>query len=539
MTTWSSPGVPKPYSSRPCPAKRRTSRCMSLSMVRPPAANAPSGRPVRSACARFATAAPNFPRPTETPSKQASMAPLGLAASVTWPARRARTVGVARRSRFLPGAPTCPSGMRVDRIERAFRQRPIAQAELDRNVVKPARREAAIEMPQPRYDHADDRDLDVGARLVEDEEIEALALGETHAGGHLLARLETVESRVGGRWDQSLAARHQEWMVRQPQRRLSVETRFLALCAADHADGQELVELGQRPQRGDPAVEMRAGPELDVFLAVVDPVGDRHESRNLKIAGDVEHPQPASGLGELAAQIADVGIVEPAEVHLGALRPVVPPDRIGIPLHQLEETLDHGLLARVAGCAAVGIRVDPAGLDAAVVEIQQAGRQVLEALVARGPDRRPFDLCRAVERGGDGLRVVGLARRRLALCVLGVAEQQHVVGQDGLAGGKILEAPRGPDLVALIDAGIALDRLHQGARLALLGGAALAKTAAAQSRAQLVDGFGRPGEIMRGVPVGVEREIGVHAFEPRHHADEGAHMLAVARDGGARRDAAV
>src|SRR5712671_286700 len=451
MTTWSSPGAPKPYSSRPCPAKRRTSRCMSLSMVRPPDANAPSGRPVRSACARFATAAPNFPRPTETPSKQASMAPLGLAASVTWPARRARTVGVARRSRFLPGAPTCPSGMRVDRIERAFRQRPVAQAELDRNVVKPARREAAIEMPQPRYDHADDRDLDVGARLVEDEEIEALALGDTDAGGHLLARFETVERCVRGRWGQGLAARHQEWMVRQPQGRLAVEARFVALGAAHETDGQELVELRQRAHHGDAGIEMRAGTELDVFFPVVDPMGDRHEGRNLKIAGDVEHPQPASGLGQPASQIADIGIVEPAEVHFGPLRSVVPPDRIGVPFHQLEEALDHGFLARVAGRAAVGIRVDPAGLDAAVVEIQQAGRQVLETLVAQGPDRRPFDLCRAVEAGRDGLRIVGIAGGRLALRVLGVAEQQDIVGQDGLAGGKILEAPRGPDLVALID----------------------------------------------------------------------------------------
>src|SRR6266446_5412877 len=197
MTTWSSPGVPKPYSSRPCPAKRRTSRCMSLSMVRPPDANAPSGRPVRSACARFATAAPNFPRPTETPSKQASIAPSGRAASATWTASRARTAGAAPRSLFLPGAPICASGMGVDRIEPAFGQRPVAQSELDWDVVKPAGRETAIEMPQSRNDHADDRHLDVGARLVEDEEIVARALGETHAGGHLLARLETVESRVG------------------------------------------------------------------------------------------------------------------------------------------------------------------------------------------------------------------------------------------------------------------------------------------------------------------------------------------------------
>ena len=68
--------------------------------------------------------------------------------------------------------------MGVKRIELAFRERPVAQSELDRNIVKPARREAAIEMPQSRNDHPDDRDLDVGTRLIEDEEIEARSLGE-------------------------------------------------------------------------------------------------------------------------------------------------------------------------------------------------------------------------------------------------------------------------------------------------------------------------------------------------------------------------
>ena len=68
--------------------------------------------------------------------------------------------------------------MGVNWIELVFRQRPVSQSELDRNIVKPAGREAAIEMPQSRNDHSDDRDLDVGARLIEDEEVEALALGE-------------------------------------------------------------------------------------------------------------------------------------------------------------------------------------------------------------------------------------------------------------------------------------------------------------------------------------------------------------------------
>jgi len=66
--------------------------------------------------------------------------------------------------------------MGVNWIELVFRQRPVSQSELYRNIVKPARPEAAIEMPHSRNDHSDDRDVDVGARLIEDEEIEASRL---------------------------------------------------------------------------------------------------------------------------------------------------------------------------------------------------------------------------------------------------------------------------------------------------------------------------------------------------------------------------
>jgi hypothetical protein len=90
--------------------------------------------------------------------------------------------------------PGCPSGLGVKRIEFVFRQRPVTQAKLDRNIVKPAGREAAIEVPQSRNDHSDDRYLDVGARLIKDEEVEAAALDEIHAGSHLLSRVETAES---------------------------------------------------------------------------------------------------------------------------------------------------------------------------------------------------------------------------------------------------------------------------------------------------------------------------------------------------------
>ncbi len=69
----------------------------------------------------------------------------------------------------------------------------IAPSEFDRHVIKPARREAAIEMPHPRNDHAHHRHFDVGPRLIEHEEIEARSFYEIDAGHHLLARIEAAK----------------------------------------------------------------------------------------------------------------------------------------------------------------------------------------------------------------------------------------------------------------------------------------------------------------------------------------------------------
>ncbi len=149
---------------------------------------------------------------------------------------------------------------------------------------------------------------------------------------------------------------------------------------------------------------MRAGTELDIFLSVLHPVQYRDIGGNAEIAGDVEHPEPASGVGKLGLQIADVGIVELAEIDFRPLQPVVPPDRVGIPLHQFEEALDDGFLERVAGRAAVGIRMEGGG--AAVEKIQQAGRKISEAFVAQRPDRRPFDLGRWIEGIRGRVRLV-------------------------------------------------------------------------------------------------------------------------------------
>src|SRR5258708_10114250 len=135
------------------------------------------------------------------------------------------------------------------RSELVFQQRPISPSEFDRNIVKSARCEAAIEMPQSRNDHSDDRNLDVGPRLIEDEEVEARALGDVDTGDHLLARVvERAELRAGARLDRRIATWNQKGMVLQAQWRGAIEARFLAGPASHEADGQELVQLRQRTQ---------------------------------------------------------------------------------------------------------------------------------------------------------------------------------------------------------------------------------------------------------------------------------------------------
>src|SRR3984893_18142172 len=101
-------------------------------------------------------------------------------------------------------------------------------SEIHRDSVKPTRRKAPIEMPQSWNDHSDDRNLDVGAGLIEDEEIEPLAFGEIHAGARLLARVETPELRAKVRSDASSAARRQIGMVLQPKWRDAVVLPFVA-----------------------------------------------------------------------------------------------------------------------------------------------------------------------------------------------------------------------------------------------------------------------------------------------------------------------
>src|SRR4029450_9671262 len=197
---------------------------------------------------------------------------------------------------------------------------------------------------------------------------------------------------------------------------------------------------------------------------------DCYEGGNSEIVGGVEHPKAAPGFGELHFQITDVRIIELPQLDFRPLQSIVPPDGVCIPLDQLEKSLDDRLRQRVASRAAVGIRVVLVA-RASMEKIEQAGRKIPEPPVAQRPDRRPLDLGRGIEwRRRD---LVGVTRGRLPSPVLRLAEQQDIVWMNRFALAKIAEPARHPDLVALKNSGIALDRLHGGARFTLLGRAAL------------------------------------------------------------------
>src|ERR1700678_3002795 len=166
------------------------------------------------------------------------ISPFACASSLMCRRSRAEAfVGAADRTLFGAGAgkPGSPSGMGVNRIELVFPQGPVTPSELYRHIVKPAAREASIEMTQSRNDHSDDRRFDVGTRLIEDEEIEARLLRERDAGRHLFARVAMAKLRAELRLDHT--ARGQIGMVLQAQGSGSIKARFLARPAAHETQG--------------------------------------------------------------------------------------------------------------------------------------------------------------------------------------------------------------------------------------------------------------------------------------------------------------
>src|SRR5262249_8680883 len=154
-----------------------------------------SGRPVFSSRARAAAAELNCPKASDMPLNSATRSPVARCSIVIWPLSRAeRIAGGDCRRLFFRGARTISaSGLGMKRIEIALRHGPVNPSQLDRHVVKPARPEPAVKMPQTPTAHARDRDLDVEAGLVEHKKVEAFALDEIHTGHHLLALIEDAE----------------------------------------------------------------------------------------------------------------------------------------------------------------------------------------------------------------------------------------------------------------------------------------------------------------------------------------------------------
>src|SRR5262249_34020373 len=151
--------------------------------------NEASGRPAPMPCARFNAGKLYWPSATENPSKLAVTRPSPCACKSTCALSRTDTTGAAAafRFRFLAGARKETSGVRQERRQFVFPERLVEQAHPHRDIVQPARREALVEMPQSRREHAHHGDADVGPRLVEHEEIVPGPRGHLDAGLDLLA----------------------------------------------------------------------------------------------------------------------------------------------------------------------------------------------------------------------------------------------------------------------------------------------------------------------------------------------------------------
>jgi len=105
----------------------------------------------------------------------------------------------------------------------------------------------------------------------------------------------------------------------------AVEARFLARAASHQTDRQEWFSSVSARSQGNAAVEVRAGTELDIFLAVLHPVQDRDiggTPRSL-VTSSTQSRRPLSASWLL--QIANIGVVELAEVDLRPSQTIVPP----------------------------------------------------------------------------------------------------------------------------------------------------------------------------------------------------------------------
>jgi hypothetical protein len=172
-------------------------------------------------------------------------------------------------------------------IELGFRQRPLSQSELDRDVVESAGRETAILVPQPGDDNPNHWNTNIRPRLIKDEKIESMALGERHAGMYLFAPTQAREIPGPGEPGYSSTMPAQKRMIAQRQR-IEADTLPLVARGRSHCvDRQGSIQLGERPQFRKSRVEMRSRGERDALLRLIVPVAYGKRHRNLEVSRDV------------------------------------------------------------------------------------------------------------------------------------------------------------------------------------------------------------------------------------------------------------
>src|SRR5215467_14418297 len=88
---------------------------------------------------------------------------------------------------------------------------------------------------------------------------------------------------------------------------------------------------------------MRAKAVDDVLFGFICALRYRGKSRYANVAGDVEHPKLAAKAAVMTSKPADERVVDAVEIDAMPSQSVVPPDRNGIPLYQLKQTLQDGL----------------------------------------------------------------------------------------------------------------------------------------------------------------------------------------------------
>src|SRR5271170_5848801 len=99
-------------------------------------------------------------------------------------------------------------------------------------------------MPQSGNDHAGNRDLDVGAGLVQDEEIEPKTFDQLDARPHLLAPIVLCEFRKPSPPEGSLAVGLQIGMPAQWQRIVLLTAGLIGATVAYPIGGEIRIEFG-------------------------------------------------------------------------------------------------------------------------------------------------------------------------------------------------------------------------------------------------------------------------------------------------------